>query len=225
DPLDRRALDVHARAGHGQHGPGNVRRPEPRAPQPEAMVKPLRRLRVAHRPGELDPAILVQELRPDDSNVLVTGVVLETLKPAGARQDVGVENHDVVLRVRATDAAVDVRREAAILAALHELDAFDAPQGFDVRGVTGIVGDHNPYAGPGGLRSEMPLGGAADARDQGGDSLRVAIARDDDRHGSAVLPVPADRLRWIEPHLFELEVSPQRGEAKWECDRAVEEGP
>ena len=104
------------------------------------MVEPLRRAEVPRRTGELDAAVGIEKLGPDNSDVvLLAGGVLKAREPTGAGLHVRVEDHHVPVRARRPKAAVDVCREAAVRRRLHHLDAGDLPQRLDVPRATGIV--------------------------------------------------------------------------------------
>ena len=115
--------------------------------------------------------------RPDLRGVLQRG------QPAAARDRVGVEQHDIVARVRRAQTAVDVRREAPIVSRRHDPDPVDAPERGQMLGARGIVRDDDPH--------RAARGRAPDPAHELCDQLGVAVAGDHDRHRPAMAPVPA----------------------------------
>ena len=89
-----------------------------------------------------------RSLRADDPDVVVrVGAVLQAVQPAVVRDDVGVEQDDVVRGVGGAQAAVGVGGEADVLLAEDEpVDAVDRLQRGDVRGVRRrVVGDDDRH--------------------------------------------------------------------------------
>jgi hypothetical protein len=115
DALDHRAADIHARTGDRERRARAPGRTPVGGLEAVAVVEPLRRVAVAHRPAELDAPIGVLQLRADDAGVgVAVGRVLQALQPAGQRLDVGVQHTHIALAVAGPQAAVDVRGEAGV---------------------------------------------------------------------------------------------------------------
>ena len=95
-----------------------------------AVVEPLRRLRVADRPAELDPPVGVAELRADDPDGSLSSLAAYCRQASQCVPGlhVRVEHDDVVRGVGRAQPAVDVRGEPAVLLAGDDRDALDRAQ-------------------------------------------------------------------------------------------------
>ena len=99
--LEQLAREVHAGARHRQHGTGQRGGAPVVGLEAVAVVEPLGRASVAHRAGELDAPVGVQQPRADDADVvLLRGRVLQARQPAGLRLHVRVQHDDVARGVR-----------------------------------------------------------------------------------------------------------------------------
>ena len=99
DRVEDVAPDVHARAGGGERRSGDVGRSPVGRLAAVAVVKPLRRARVADRAGVLDPVVRVQQLGAGDpGRPIAAHRVLQARQPVAQRRHVGVEQDDVVRR-------------------------------------------------------------------------------------------------------------------------------
>ena len=152
----------------------------PRSPSAAAVavVEPLGLVRVADHARELDRAVRVEQLAARDARVARVRRVLEHVEPAGMRDDVGVDQHDVLVGAGRGDPAVAVAREAALRGAEHELDAVTRLQRSQLLHVFGprpVVGDDDA--------DELALRGPPDAADRLRGHGRVAERRDDHRTG------------------------------------------
>ena len=101
DPLDQLARDVHAGAGHRQHGPGTRGRPPVAGLEAVAVVEPLGRAAGCARcPANWMRPSGYSSLAPTIADVvLLGGGVLQARQPAAAGLDVGVEHDDVAARI------------------------------------------------------------------------------------------------------------------------------
>ena len=105
------------------------------------MVEPLGRARVADGAAVLNPVVGIQQLGADDPDVgTAVRRVLKARQPVAQRDDVGVEQHDVIARVGRPQPAVDVGREAGVVLALNQLDPVDVAQRGEVLRAAGVVG-------------------------------------------------------------------------------------
>ena len=130
DPVDQLTLDVHARSGDGKHGVSDVCQAVIERREAVVVVEPFGCVWVSMDAGVLDPPVRVQQPRSDNPHFAALRIrgVLEALEPALLRLDVGIEEHDVRVALRALETAVGVAGEAEIPLPRDHVNPVDLPQ-------------------------------------------------------------------------------------------------